>query len=148
VLLLCLKLPAACWTGRQEADSQAVSLRSQASAREDRLQAQFASRLAQLQSELDGRCAAAADREGALAAAKDEISRLAVQVGTSCRDTGAVWVGQEGVNCSIALTSESFKCYAGQCCEQITSYRYALKYETDGAWARAGRGGAKAGELG
>jgi chromosome segregation ATPase len=101
VSLPCL-LAVGCWTHRQEADSQAASLRSQASAREERLQAQFASRLAQLQSELDARCAAAADREGALAAAKDEISRLAIQVGTISREQGVAWSGQASwYKCSI-----------------------------------------------
>jgi len=101
VSLPCL-LAVGCWTHRQEADSQAASLRSQGSAREERLQAQFASRLAQLQSELDARCAAAADREGALAAAKDEISRLAIQVGTISREQGVAWSGQASwYKCSI-----------------------------------------------
>jgi hypothetical protein len=65
---------------RQEADSQAASLRSQAAAREERLAAQHASRLAALQSELDARGAAACDSDSALAAARGEITRLTHQV--------------------------------------------------------------------
>jgi hypothetical protein len=65
---------------RQEADSQAASLRSQAAAREERLAAQHASRVAALQSELDARGAAACDSDSALAAARGEITRLTQQV--------------------------------------------------------------------
>jgi hypothetical protein len=65
---------------RQEADSQAASLRSQAAAREERLAAQHASRLAALQSELDARGAAACDADSALAAARAEVTRLTQQV--------------------------------------------------------------------
>lgn len=65
---------------RQEADSQAASLRSQAAAREERLAAQHASRMAALQSELDARGAAACDSDSALSAARAEITRLTQQV--------------------------------------------------------------------
>ncbi|WIA15351.1 hypothetical protein OEZ85_002016 [Tetradesmus obliquus] len=72
---------------RQEADSQAASLRSQAAAREERLAAQHASRMAALQSELDARGAAACDSDSALSAARAEITRL-TQQGDSLRHIG------------------------------------------------------------
>jgi len=56
-------------------------LRSQAAAREERLTAQHACRLAQLQSELDAQAATAADTETALAAARAQLDHLTGQVG-------------------------------------------------------------------
>lgn len=66
---------------RSESVSQASSLRSQATAREERLAAQHTCRLAQLQSELDAQAAAAADSEAALAAARKQVEQFAGQVG-------------------------------------------------------------------
>lgn len=66
---------------RSEADTQAASLRSQAAAREERLNAQHACRIAALQSELDDQGAAAAETEAALSAAQAQLTHLAGQVG-------------------------------------------------------------------
>lgn len=71
----------ACPTHRAEADSHISSLRSQGAAREERLTAQHACRMAQLQSELDAQGAAAADTQAALAAAQAHAEQLAGQVG-------------------------------------------------------------------
>lgn len=84
--------PYLCLLCRQEADSQAASLRSQAAAREERLAAQHASRLAALQSELDARGAAASDADTALAAARAEITQLKGQVcGGNHSRVGTLW---------------------------------------------------------
>lgn len=68
-----------------ESVNQVSSLRSQATAREERLAAQHTCRMAQLQSELDAQAAAAADTDAALAAARKQVELLTGQVG--CRDT-------------------------------------------------------------
>lgn len=65
---------------RSEADNQAASLRSQAAAHEERLAAQHACRMAQLQSELDVQAAAAADTDADLAAARAQVEHLTAQV--------------------------------------------------------------------
>jgi hypothetical protein len=65
---------------RSEAESQATSQQSQAAAREERLNAQHACRLAQLQSELDAQASHAADAGANLAAAKVQVEQLSKQV--------------------------------------------------------------------
>jgi chromosome segregation ATPase len=66
---------------KSESVSQASSLRSQATAREERMAAQHTCRMAQLQSELDAQAAAAADTEAALAAARQQVELVTGQVG-------------------------------------------------------------------
>jgi hypothetical protein len=89
---------------KSESVSQVSSLRSQATAREERLAAQHTCRMAQLQSELDAQAAAAADMEAALAAARKQVELLTGQVG--CKGRTASYLHRGGLTC---------RCHTSRC---------------------------------